>query len=201
MGKKATPSYRKGPELNEVNLVIEGGVGTGRIMRYISRGLFPRAIWVGTELSPILTAGKRRLKGEIDDETKKILTTDASQNPNVLEEVLHANCFDANLVYNICQKTGRRKPFLTSFNALFSLLDKNMNLWERKRKEDRILPPEIFRNSPYIGHLHVSTIPICGNGQTLVERCFLDLERTAREAGWKTDKTEFALLLIRPSQR
>ncbi len=197
------PLLERYPLLRQVDLVIEGGIGNGQTMPHIARAMFPhQALWVGTDLSSALAAGRGRFYGAIDEKTlRKILETNQHPDLAMSEAIIWANCFDYSLVQDIMRKTGKSFPFLTSFNALPALLDRKLSHYEGKKESGDVYPLDhvVNKDSPYIGQLHVCNRGIWNDeGPTNdIEGAYYDLEEAAQKAGWATERTDLSLLVLR----
>lgn len=148
---------KKFPELPaSVDLVIEGGVDNGITMPHIIPRLFPNALYVGTDISPLLMVGKRRISKQIDDDSlQALIRANTGVANNLASAVLYANCFDGNLIKDIMRKTGRKVPFLVSFNAIASLADPKISIGRKEPKDDIPIQQWFNNDLPYIGQLHV----------------------------------------------
>lgn len=97
----------KHPVLEQVDLVIEGGVGYGKALRRVIADVFPSALYVGVDLA---SWQSESIKTTLPD---LMLESISGTNP----PLLLANCFDYHLVKDICQKTSRVNPILIAVNA------------------------------------------------------------------------------------
>lgn len=194
------PLVERNPFLKQVDLVIEGGVGNGRTMAHITKALFPNALYVGMDISEMLSLG-RYLRREADEEAIKEVV-EANQRPSVQMNgaMFMANCFDYDLIRDIMKKQGRRNPLLASYNAFAALVDKRMNIQEKKSEADLIKIDEIVSSdSPFTAQLHIN------NDSELWEEenrnglrdNFHALEEAARNNGWKSERFDVGLLLLR----
>ncbi len=193
------PLMEKHPRMKDVDLVIEGGVGTGSTLLDIARRLFPDALYVGTDIAERLMTGKSRINRAIDKKTLSGIQA-ANDHPSfgMRGAVIHGNCFDTELVRDIAQKAGKRNPILATFNALNALLDRKMNPWDRKDESDRItLEDMVLSNSPYVAQLHVGA-DWDDEGATSLSSRYCRLESAANSVGWITERFDVGLLLLRP---
>lgn len=196
------PLWERHPVLNNVDLVIEGGVGNGRTMPHIVRALFPKALYIGIDLSPTLATYTRswQVKKIHEKALQKVLNANKHPDLEMQEAIIFGNCFDIELIRDIHNKTGCKFPFLVSYNALSSLLDRKMNLWEIKSSEDiysaeKIVSPE----SPYVGQLHIIhdyTLLIEDGLETCIKSDYRRLEMAAKNSGWITDRIDYGLLIL-----
>lgn len=194
---------RRFPELpSSVDLVIEGGVGNGTTMSHIVRRLFPRALYIGTDLSPQLMAGKRRLRGQVDDEILQELVSANSRSARDLEKVvIYANCFDSGLIHDIMRKSGRAIPFLVSYNAIGSLADRKMNMLERKEGEDNIpisrwFAPEL----PYIGQAHIINYGLdweIDRPPTIFDHKMREVATEAEQNGYAVERMDIGVIIVK----
>lgn len=188
------------PILNRVDLVVEGGVGNGQTMAHIARAFFPRSRYVGMDLAPTLMASKPRQLHHVDPGALKE-TLDANDDPTLEMDgaILHANCFDGELVTDIAKQTGAQVPFLVSFNALSALVDRKMNPWDSKGDDDITTLERIVGRSPYMGQLHMLNDPSLWEDATplsAIHKNFYDLEAAAIQTRWQTERLDYGLLLI-----
>lgn len=181
------PLIERNLRLSNVDLVIEGGVGTSRTMVHMMRKVFPSALYVGMDVAEQLSQGRPWLSKSIDEETlQRIL--DANKHPDMLMEgaMVKASCFDFDLILDIMRKAGRSVPLLATFRALYSLMStRERNPFEKKQSEIEIVTVKgltSFQN-PFFAQIH---IPFAE-----------DLETAAAQAGWQTDKFDIGLLLYR----
>lgn len=136
----------KHPHLSSVDMVIEGGVGYGTLMRNVIKRVFPQAFYVGMDLASV-DSQKSQLR-TIDDEILQLLLTEKAH-------IILANCFDNELVNDIAQKTGRKTPLLFSVNSLAALLDYFLQ-GDYQKHEDYVPVDEWFTPQvPYVGHIHL----------------------------------------------
>src|SRR5581483_11567724 len=141
------------PRLQSIDLIVEAGIGNGRVMPYVAKRLFPEAIYLGTDL--VLPAPHYRTS--IDDEGLSRLAQ-ANEAGDINESILNANAYDYELVSDILEKTGRSNALLVSCNALFALSDKFGTPWDIKSKPDQVSLREMIRpDSPYQAQLHAYT--------------------------------------------
>ncbi len=189
------------PSLTQVDLVIEGGVGTGRIMRHIARRFFPNALYVGTDISEMLAGSRRRQSKGIDENAwQRVLRANEYPDLGVEGAILYGSCFDGELIRDIANKAGRQHVFLASYNALNALIGHDMNPWDKKDEDDIVSIPDIVRSdSPYMGQLHIIAGDLWGEEEptTMVESNYRRLELAGQTAGWTTDRIANGLLLLR----
>lgn len=195
------PLVEKYPKLKTVNLVIEGGVGTGVTMAHISRRLFPEALYVGTDIAERLMIGNTRQSRAIDE---GILSTVQAVNNHpslgMQGATIHGNCLDAELIRDIMRKKGRQVPLLASYNALNALLDRKMNPWDRKDERDMTTIDDfVSLHTPYISQLHIGA-DWDDEGATSLSFSYYHLEEAAKRLGWITERFDVGLLIIRPSE-
>lgn len=188
------------PILNKVDLIIEGGVGNGQTMAHIARAFFPRSRYVGMDLAPTLMASKPRQLHHVDSGVLKEIL-DANDDPTLEmdDAILHANCFDGELVTDIAKQIGAQVPFLASFNALSALVDRKMNPWDSKDDDDITPLEKIVGRSPYTGQLHMLNDPSLWDDAaplSAIHKNFYDLEAVAMQTGWQTERLDCGLLLI-----
>ena len=126
----------KHPVLEQVDLVIEGGVGYGKALRRVIADVFPSALYVGVDLA---SWQSESIKTTLPDQ---MLESIIGANP----PLLLANCFDYHLVKDICQKTSRVNPILIAVNAdgaLTSYLQPAPTLKLRRRVVAEHFPGEL----------------------------------------------------------
>lgn len=189
-------------QLGQIDLVVEGGVGTGTTMPHIARRLFPAALYVGTDIAERLMMGRgRRLSGSIDEDTlRRVQAANNFPSLGMHGATIFGNCFDAQLVRDIAAKTGKQHPFLVSFNALNALVDRKMNPWDRKDSGDMTLIEDMVdMSSPYETQLHIGVFWEQTSEDEGIDRNYFRLERAAQEAGWITERFDCGLLILRPS--
>ncbi len=197
------PLKKRHPSLTQVDLVIEGGVGTGRIMHHIARRFFPNALYVGTDISEMLVGKKGRKKGSIDDDTwQRILRANEYADLGIEGAILYGSCFDRELIRDIANKAGRQHALLTTFNALNALIYPDMNPLDKKDKDDIVSIPDMVRrpDSPFVGQLHLiydEDLWTKDAQTTVTESNFKLLELAGQTAGWTTDRFVNGLLLLR----
>jgi len=178
---KQIKSFIEGHGLNAVDLVIEGGVGNGTLMREIVKEVWPQALYLGTDISPALMAGKPRLKGQLTEQALEQITNPAKAE----DQILYANCFDGELIRDIMNKTGRQIPILVSLDALYSLLARDLNLWEHKRGDDMVTVKQMLSpNTPYVAQFHLGVV-WKDEGRTSLSGSYFILEREAQRLGWE----------------
>jgi len=182
------PLMEKHPRMKDVDLVIEGGVGTGVTFPDIAKRLFPDALYVGTDISADLMVGQPRVSKVIDETTLGIIqAANAGLSFDIRDAVIYANCFDKELVWDIAQKTRRINPILVTLNALYSLL-----------RSDTITPEDmVSSNNPYMAQLHIG-VNWEDKGATSLSSPYYSLESAAKSAGWTTERFDVGLLLIHP---
>ena len=196
------PLKERHPSLTQVDLVIEGGVGTGRIMHHITRRSFPNALYVGTDISEILVGKKGRKKGSIDDDTwQRVLRANEYADLGIEGAILYGSCFDRELIRDIANKAGRQHVLLTSYNALNALIYPDMNPLDKKDKDDIISIPDMVRlpDSPFVEQLHIIAGDLWGEEKptTMIESNYRRLELAGQTAGWTTNRLVNGLLLLR----
>jgi hypothetical protein len=190
------PLVEKFPQLAETDLVVEGGVGNGRITAHIARRLFPNALYIGTDIADAFSGYLSRLRGEIDDETLERVVI-ANRNPvaDMKRTIVYGNCFDGRLINDIMKKTGKQHPLLISKNSLFALLDKNANPWDRKDEADFIPLGGILRRpNLYQAQIHLGVN--WNDSMGVISDTFLKLETTAQREGWTTERFDVGILLF-----
>lgn len=181
------PLISRNPQLSEVDLVIEGGVGTGRTMVHMMRSVFPNAIYVGMDVADQLSVGKPYLRRTIDAAALQRIIT-ANERPTLMMEgaMVHASCFDFDLIHHIMQESCRSHPLLATFKSLNSLMhSRERNPFEKKQSQIEVVTVEglVSPDNPFIAQIH---IPF---RKELVE--------PAKQAGWVTDEFDIGLLLLR----
>lgn len=199
--KKLTPDLEKlverHPELRQVNIVIEGGVGSGRIMVQMMKKVFPHALYVGMDVADLVIP--RSMFGRTIDEgtIQKVLY--ANKHPDgfmrggfMRGAMMKASCVDFDLIRDIMEKTGRSVPLLATYNALYSLMHtRERNRWEKKKSEMEIVTVEKLTSprNPFFAQIH----------EPIAIYEFTQLETAAMRTGWKTDKygKSRGLLLLR----
>jgi hypothetical protein len=197
------PLVERYPQLQDTDLVVEGGMGTGRITTHIAKRLFPNAIYIGTDIADALTHYFQRLRGEIDDETlQRVL--DANHNPtyNMENALVYGNCFDWKLITDVANKTDTHHPLLISKNALFALTDRKANPWDRKVFEDLITFTGMTQlPSIYKAQLHLGIVwDLEPQGDNISGDAYYNLEQAARSAGWTTERFDIGLLMVQNKQ-
>lgn len=151
------------PVLSHVDLVIEGGVGTGTLMREAVRLTYPypNSFYIAMDLNSIWEQiiAPPRYKDKVDMAKIKDLQRENEQSvpayPNI-EETICANCFDYPLIFDISRKLHRRSPLLISFNAEFALEDYSWGPGDNdvKRPFDRYPIEHWFSpRSPYVAQM------------------------------------------------
>ena len=196
------PLKKRHPSLTQVDLVIEGGVGTGRIMHHIARRFSPNALYVGTDISEMLAGSRRRQSKGIDENAwQSVLRANTYPDLGVEGAILYGSCFDGELIHDIANKAGRQHILLTSYNALNALIYPDMNPLDKKDKDDIVSIPDMVRrpDSPFVGQLHIIAGDLWGEEEptTMVESNYRRLELAGQIAGWTTDRTANGLLLLR----
>ena len=192
------PYLKQYPLLQQVDLVIEGGIGTSISLNIVHR-LFPQAVYIGTDLSPRIVGRRPRQINQIDDQILNgILEVDGTfGQKNYENAVIHANCFDTKLIRDIMKKTGRYTPLLFSIDALNALLDmQKMNPWDKKFDVDKYTTQQVITStSPYVAQLHIA-IDVWKEPQG--HRHHYELETAAdKNNHWTTIRAEDALILLR----
>lgn len=197
--QKLQPLKESYPTLATVDLVVEGGVGTGRIMAHVVQRLFPNAVYVGTDISFYLNGGKRRLRSEIDDEILESVLQ-ANQDPfNPNEAVVFGNCFDVDLIEDFAKKVGAQTPILVSHNGLAALTTKGICHHDKKRSDEIYSISHIISMTPYIAQLHVSSNEgyQVWAGEDKAEffmfNGYYQLEEEAQKAGYTTERLDNGL--------
>lgn len=192
------PLIERYPTLQAVDLVIEGGVGTGVTMAHIAKRLFPNAFYVGTDLAERLMIGNSRQSRTIDERALSRACV-ANNFPSLGMDgaTIYGNCLDTELVLDIAEKIQRKTPLLASYNALNALLDRKMNPWDRKYESDMITIEDIMSlASPYVGQIHIGA-DWNDEGATSLSSCYFRLESIAQAVGWTTERFDIGLLLLR----
>ncbi len=185
------PLVARNPRLSSVDLVIEGGVGTGRTMVHMMRRIFPNAVYVGMDVADQLSGGRPYLYRTIDDSAlHRILA--ANETPTLMMEgaMIHASCFDFDLIQDIMWKADRSHPLLATFKSLYSLMhSRERNPFEKKKSEVEIITTEglVSFDNPFMAQIHIP----------LNE----ELETAAQQAGWITNRFDFdiGLMILRNS--
>lgn len=190
------------PALSQVDLVIEGGVGTSRIMSHVARKFFPNALYVGTDISEMLVSGRRRQRRCVDEDTlQRVLKTNEYADLGIEGAILYASCFDADLIRDIANKAGRKHIFLTSYDALNALLYPDMNPLDKKDNDDIItISDMVRRDSPFTGQLHLISdgdLWTPDKQAAVTEHNYQKLELEGKAEGWTTDRMTNGLLLLR----
>ncbi len=193
------PLKERYPILAEVDLVVEGGVGTGQTMAHIARAFFPKATYVGMDIAPTLMAGKPRQLQQVDPGVlREVIEANSHPTLEMEDTILHANCFDAELVRHIAQQVGAQMPFLVSFNALNALVDRKMNPWDRKDDSDITTIDEVVTGQlPYRGQIHILNGDVWGDAISATGRNFSTLEAAASRSGWQTERLDCGLLMLK----
>jgi hypothetical protein len=135
--------------LSEADLVIEGGIGTGGMMPHTAKYLFPKALYIGTDISEAYVDRFGRTRKEIKPEELDRLRKANGEEFDLLEARLAANCLDAELVSDIVKKSGSTRPVLVSMNALAALFGRKATPWERKSESDMIGYEDFLATTPY----------------------------------------------------
>ncbi len=195
--EKLTPDLElligRNPELRQVDIVIEGGVGGNRTIVHVMKKIFPHALYVGMDVADAIAPGNR-LSGSIDEKTL-LRILDANKHPDVLMQkaIVKASCVDFDLIRDIMKKTGRSVPLLVTHNALYSLTHtRERNPFEKKKSEIEIVRVNELTSlkNPFFAQIHYS--------QEIYPLAELDLKTAAQRAGWKTDNFgKNKLLLLR----
>lgn len=189
-----------------VDLVVEGARGTGITMAHIAHRLFPRALYVATNLRD----SAERQRGSLADESLvRIRYADTHRSPGMEQSVVDANCFDNELVQDAVAKAEARFPALVSFNAIYSLLSRNGDTKFRKSESDApsfdaMLGPD----TPYRAQLHVYAGEAWLEDKDLLledrplAQAFKTMEAEAKQRGWIAERIQGemvdALLLVKP---
>lgn len=195
------PLVEKHPRLKTVDLIIEGGVGTGVTMAHIARRLFPDALYVGTDIAERLMIGSPRQSRAIDERTlSRIQAANEYPSLGMQGATIYANCLNTELIGDIMKKTGRQVPFLASYDALNALLDRKMNPWDRKYESDITTINDIVSpSSQYIAQLHIGA-DWDDEETTSLSSQYYRLEEVAKRLCWVTERFDVGLLIIRPSR-
>lgn len=194
------PLKERYPVLNQVDIVIEGGVGTRRTMPHIARRFFPNSLYFGTDLSQMLAGSRRRQRGQIDDDAlERALRTNEHPDLGMEGAILLADCFDYALVQDIVRKTGKKVPFLASYNAVPALFDRKMNPTESKESGDLHAMDATLDATPYSGQLHIiNDAYIWDEGPTdRIRERYFDLETAAQQRGMTTERVDCGLLVLK----
>lgn len=204
VSEEIKPYLNRYPKLTQVNLVIEGGVGTGIIMPHITRELFPQALYVGTDLQPILAhrINLGRLKDQVDGDTvERLITANQSLQRDMGDSTLiYANCFDFPLVRDLCARLQKVNPVLVSFNAIGALIDRGLTHYDKKERTDRYSTDidSWFVESPYIAQLHVANSEVNWKAGGSFSEIFAWIRDAASNAGYATEELPIGVLTVRP---
>lgn len=195
------PLKEKYRTLEQVDLVIEGGVGGHRTMANVAKFLFPEALYIGADLHPfMIPIHQKRLSISIDPQILRVVQeANKSEDSFPDSALVCADCFDEGLVHDIMQKSGCRFPLLVSIDCLPFLIS-NLNAGEPKLSSDyHPIEDILFRKTPFIGQLHVTSNPLWHkDGQKPGnEGYYYELEEAAIKTGWKVDRHSNALILLR----
>ena len=191
------PIKERHPKLHYVDLVIEGGVGTGCAMSSIAMLLFPGAVYVGMDLSQHV--GSIRYTGNID---KKGVDRITPANTGVFDPnaaLIQANCFDAPLIQAIAQETDAHFPILVSLNALFGLFDRSVSPAEgAKREKDVVSMLHALNNVPYVAQLHLTQRnPWAEGNLPNCDAVFRSYQQLAEKQGFTTERLSIGNYLFR----
>lgn len=183
------PLVERNPRLRDIDLIIEGGVGTRRNMVHMMRRIFPQALYIGMDLSEIAGATRPWLRGSIDENAlQRIISANEYPSFGMEGAMVKANCWDMDLIVDIMHKTNRTTPLFATYLALEPLREwRDLNIDERKHSDDEVVTAEklVSMDIPFIAQIHVPT-----------DR---ELERKAQQAGWVTDKFDIGLMLLKAS--
>lgn len=193
------PFLEKYPHLQDVDLVVEGGVGTGVTMAHMARFLFPNALYVGTDLARRLVSTPRQFH-EVDERAlQRIQAANNLPSLGMQGATILANCLDGQLVADIAIKTGKHTPILVSFNALNALTDRKMNPWDKKEDGDVFSIRNLASmDVPYVAQVHTGA-GWEDEGEPKGDTNYHLLEAAAQNAGWTTERFDIGLLMLRPS--
>lgn len=195
------PLKEKYPILKQVDLVIEGGVGGNRAMAYAAKFLFQRALYIGTDLHPLMIPiHKMRITGSIDPQIFQQVQ-EANKSDGLFPEgaLVCADCFDEGLVRDIMHRSVCRFPLLVSIDGLPFLLS-NLNAGDRKPTSDYHPIKDILsEKTSFIGQLHVASSQLWHDDGSKPgsEGYYYALEESAQAMGWISDRLPNALILLR----
>lgn len=208
-GKTAINSYLKDvvyikekfSDLKKVDLIVEGGVGTGELWSLVSLTLFPNSFWVGTNLT--LMDSKKRKLNEIPQEDFNVLKNINNEKQwnydSVSKSTIFGNCFDNQLINEIIHKTGVKYPILTSFNALYALFSRDLGHFEGKKdSRDIVSVRNALTNSPYKAQLHMINRYIWEEpNNNVLTKIFHEFEETAKELEYTTERLSRGILILK----
>lgn len=196
---------------SQVDLVVEGAVGSGDLLREVIRLVYPypQTSYVGMDLNPVWKQlYKPRFRRQIDE--VRVLKIDRDNQTSIptlggSSERVCANCFDYDLITDLAHKLNRRHPLLVSLNALGALSDPFSfgpgdddikDLDDRQPVEDWFLP-----ESPYVAHLHLFHEPIrfksVSTGKMVLRYPFEDLITKANQCGARVVEIENGIVFQR----
>ena len=165
-------------DLLRANLVVEGGVGTGTLMRQTVAQLFPQAVYVPTDLAA------DRFSGEQTVTAANISAIESGQ-------VLFADCYDYPLIAQLKrQQADSLLAVLVSINALYALLNTRANPWNKKSTRNIHTIAGVLTDSPYAAQLHLATTDLWDEAWRDRRRAasFLQMETTAKNLGLATHR-------------
>ncbi len=149
------PFLEKYPRLQEVDLVVEGGVGTGVTMAHMARFLFPNAFYVGTDIAERLVSTPRQSHSVDERALQRMQAANNFPSLGMSGATILANCLDKQLIEDIAAKTDKHTPILVSYNALNALTDRKMNPWDKKYESDIFSITQLASmESPYVAQIH-----------------------------------------------
>jgi len=196
------PLLKKYPQLNDIDCVIEGGKGNGRITAHVAKILFPQALYVGTDLSPSLNRALhlKRLHEAIDPiSLQNIMAANKNPSYEMQGATISGSCFDGPLIMDILKKTGRNHPLLITKNALSAILGREVDPGERKKDEDKIGLDTLINNpNLYEAQIHIGIFwDDTPAGTDNVSDRFYWLENAAvSQDKWITEKFDCGLFLL-----
>lgn len=191
--------------VRDSDLVIEGGIGLGATMPDIAKGIFPDALYIGTDISEAYVNRFGRTGKSITNQTLNKVTEANQGEFNLKEARIAGNCLDADLINDILVKSGKSKPVLVSMNAMAALFGNKSTPDERKRNEDIFGYEEFLGSTPYRAQLHLLGLDFVdfwnGNEYSSTRICtpFFRLEEAARALGWKTQQLPIGLFIAKPN--
>ncbi len=192
------PVLEKHPILSKVDLIIEGGVGTGSALSTIISRLFPGVLYIGTDLTPSLNTSKPRLKESIDDQSLDSVLIANQVDFDIEKASIFANCFDIKLINSIMEKSGKSFPMLASFNGLFALTDRKNNQMDSKSLDDIYPLEHILFKTPYVAQLHISAgLYAWDEFQSAPIRPYTQLESLALGNEIVTERLDCGLLIVK----
>lgn len=181
------------PSLQDIDLVVEGGVGTGLSMNRVIRNAFPQSLYLGMEL---LAPG---------ESVEKVIpeTSVWAMKHNFPRTVL-ANCFDNDLIRDMMAKTDTKKPLLFSVNAL-AALDSYWLPGDCQKRGEYVPIEEWFSNSvPYVAHIHLERNEDIWRSVREQDDVFgIHFKEVAQEAtshGWQVFTLNSGFAVVRPSE-